>query len=66
VSTRTAIVLAAIRGYREERGYSPSIRDIMQLADISSTSVVVYHLKKLERQGAIRRAPTTARSITLL
>jgi repressor LexA len=50
----------------EERDYPPSIRDIQGACGISSTSVVDYNLKALERQGLIRRDREISRAIELL
>lgn len=55
-----------IRSFVEERDYPPSIRDIQQACKISSTSVVDYNLKALERQGLIRRDREISRAIELL
>ena len=65
-TTTTSIILDIIREYIEEHGFSPSIRDIMDRANINSTSLIQYHLKKLTDQGCIERTPDTARSIVLL
>lgn len=35
-------------------GNSPSIREIMEVCDISSTSMVSYALRRLERVGVIK------------
>lgn len=59
-------ILDAIAAYRAANDFSPSIRDIMALADVSSTSMVDYHLGQLERYGYITRKPRTARSIRIL
>ncbi len=55
-----------IRTFVEERDYPPSIRDIQNACGISSTSVVDYNLKALERQGLIRRDREISRAIELL
>ena len=46
--------------------YPPSVREIGEGCDISSTGVVEYHLKKLEKEGRIRRTPLIARSIVIV
>ena len=55
-----------IKDFVEERDYPPSIRDIQNACGISSTSVVDYNLKALERQGLIRRDREISRAIELL
>ena len=52
--------------FMEEKGYPPTVRDIQSGCGISSTSVVDYHLKVLEKEGRIRRDPEVSRGIELL
>ena len=49
-----------------ENGIPPTVRDIQKACDISSTSVVDYNLKILERDGYLNRRPDVARGIELL
>lgn len=44
-----------IRYKKEHDGNSPTYREIMRATGISSTSVVAYHLERLEQNGVIRR-----------
>ena len=60
-STTTA-VLEAIKTFWAEHGYSPSIQDILDATDISSKSVVHYHILELERASLMKRTPRVARS----
>src|SRR4030065_105812 len=46
--------------------YSPSIRDIQDSGDFSSTSVVNYYLEQLETMGHIKRAGRVSRGIRLM
>jgi repressor LexA len=55
-----------IRDFIEDRGYAPTVRDILKGCDISSTAVVQHHLNILEREGHIHRDPEVFRSIQLL
>lgn len=59
-------ILQCIRHYFDEKGYAPTIRDIMRGCNISSTSLVQYHLNVLEREGQIHRDPEVFRSIQLV
>lgn len=63
--TRTELdMLDFIVSFKQENdGNSPSVRDIRNAFDISSISVVDYHLKKLQRAGLIERVEKIARSI---
>jgi len=63
-STRENI-LQFIHGFIDERGYSPTVRDILKGCEISSTAVVQYHLDVLEKEGRIHRDPEIFRSIRL-
>jgi repressor LexA len=66
LSSRQRRILAFLRRFREEKDYPPSIRDILKGCGISSTSVVDYNLKVLEKGGYIRRDPEVSRGIELL
>ncbi|EQB87436.1 LexA repressor [bioreactor metagenome] len=48
------------------KGYPPSVREICQAVNLSSTSTVHGHLSRLEKKGLIRRDPTKPRAIELL
>jgi len=59
-------IIGFIRQYLRDNGYPPSVRDIVNGCNISSTSVVVYNLNKLEQAGYIRRRGDISRGIELL
>lgn len=65
-ATRQYDVLDAIRGYKSQNGFSPSIRDLMDMTGITSTSVVDYYLTLLENEKLIRRTYGVSRSIEIL
>lgn len=48
---------------RYDAGFPPSIREIGEAADISSTSVVTYYLKQLTEMGLIERDPKYSRAV---
>ncbi len=50
---------------RVDKGYPPSIREICEAANISSTSVVTYYLKQLEEWGYIERDAKFSRALRL-
>jgi len=56
-------ILEFIRNFVEEKGYAPTRSEIQKALGISSGSVVDYHLRGLEEEGAITREPETARGI---
>ncbi len=66
ISPKQQRILQFLYDFIEEKDYPPSIRDIQQGCDISSTSVVDYNLKKLEEKGYIRRDREVSRAIELL
>ena len=66
LSARQKQILDFINGFDEEHSYPPTIRDIQYACSISSTSVVDYNLKILERKGYIRRDREVSRGIEVL
>jgi len=66
LSTKQKQILAFLRRFREDKDYPPTIRDILKACGISSTSVVDYNLKILEKEGYIRRDREVSRGIELL
>ncbi len=48
-------IVRAIREAIAEHGYAPTVREIAQAVGLSSASTVLYHLRRLERQGIVRR-----------
>ena len=65
LSAKRQQIVDFILQFMEERGYPPTVRDIQGGCGISSTSVVDYHLKVLEKEGYIRRDPEVSRGIEL-
>jgi repressor LexA len=53
LTDRQARILAFIRSDIEEHGWAPSNREIGHALGISSTAVVAYNLRQLERLGYI-------------
>ncbi|MHB8577146.1 MAG: transcriptional repressor LexA [Dehalococcoidia bacterium] len=66
LSTKQDRILGFMRQFMEDNSYPPSIRDIQTGCGISSTSVVDYNLKALEKLGMIRRDREVSRAIELL
>ena len=58
-------ILDYIKEFCNEKGYSPTVRDIVKGLSISTTSVVQHHLNRLEKDGFIQRDPLIFRSIRL-
>ncbi len=66
LSSKQQRIFDFIRRFLLDRGYPPTIRDIQGGCGISSTSVVDYNLKVLEKAGHIRRHREVSRGIELL
>jgi len=66
LSSKQQHIIDFIRSFLVDRGYPPSIRDILGGCGISSTSVVNYNLTILEREGYIRRHRSVSRGIELI
>jgi repressor LexA len=66
LSTRQQKITDFIYRFWEDKGYPPTIRDIVAGCGISSTSVVDYNLNILEKQGYIRRHREVSRGIELV
>lgn len=59
-------VLEFVRSFMAEKGYSPSVGDIVAGCGLSSPNLAQYHLNVLEREGLVRRAPGVFRSIQIV
>ena len=66
LSPKQRAMLRFLEEFIAAHDYPPSIRDIQNGCDISSTSVVDYNLKRLEEKGYIRRDREVSRAIELL
>jgi repressor LexA len=65
LSTRQQKILAFVGRHGEEQGYPPTIREIAEAVNISSTSVVDYHLKALQTKGYLERDSAVSRGMRL-
>ncbi len=59
-------ILDFIGQFLDENGIPPTVRDIQRGCSISSTSVVDYNLRLMERDGYLKRRSEVARGIELL
>ncbi len=59
-------ILDFIQQFLDENGIPPTVRDIQRGCSISSTSVVDYNLRLMERDGYLKRRSEVARGIELL
>ena len=58
-------ILEFITNYVEAHEVPPTIREIQKGADISSTSMVSYHLKALERANVLNRLEKQSRGVVI-
>ncbi len=58
--------LRVIKMYFEEKGYPPSIREIMAELNVASTSTIKYYLDKLEEKNLIKRTGNKNRAIEVI
>jgi len=58
-------VLEFMTSYQSEHGRPPSIREICQKVNISSTSVVNYYLDQLKKMGYLERDERVSRGLRL-
>src|ERR1035437_10095409 len=65
ISSKQKRIVEYISEFWEKHGYPPTVRDIVKGCGVSSTSVVDYNLKSLERQGYIKRHSGVSRGIEL-
>lgn len=66
LSERQKRILEVVEDFQNQAGYPPSIREICDKADISSTSVVNYYLDQLQEMGYIERDNRVSRGIRLV
>jgi repressor LexA len=66
LSDRLKRILEVLEDFQVQTGYPPSIREICEQADISSTSVVNYYLDQLKELGYIERDDRVSRGIRLV
>jgi len=65
LSAKQERILEFMGQFLDDKGYPPTVRDIMRGCDLSSTSVVDYNLRILEREGYLRRDREVSRGIEL-
>ncbi|MBR5647991.1 hypothetical protein IKW73_03645 [Candidatus Saccharibacteria bacterium] len=59
-------LLNFVQDFTEEKGYSPSYREIMAGMGLSSVSAVAEHIDNLVEKGVLRKNPGAARSLEIL
>ena len=64
VSKKQEEILNYIDNTINNKGYSPTVREICEAVSLKSTSTVQYHLKKLIDLGFLNKSDNISRSIT--
>ena len=59
-------MLDKIKQYVVRHGYAPTVRELCQEMDLSSTATVQVHLNNLEKKGYIRKEESKNRTIEIL
>ncbi|MBR2710788.1 hypothetical protein IKF02_04190 [Candidatus Saccharibacteria bacterium] len=59
-------LLDFLQDFTEEKGYSPSYREIMSGLGLSSVSAVAEHIENLISKGVVKKVPGAARSLEIL
>ena len=59
-------VLDFIQDFTEEKGCSPTYREIMAGLNLSSVSAVAEHIDNLVEKGVLRKVPGAARTLEIL
>lgn len=65
LSDKQEAMLAFIEEFVDENGYPPTYEEIRQGLNISTKSLVNYHLEALESAAVLQRVPNTPRGIRL-
>jgi repressor LexA len=60
------VILDFIRDHIEKRGYPPSVREIGDAVELTSTSSVHHHLRRLEKLGVLARTSGRCRAIRVV
>jgi len=66
LTTRQRQILQFILHHIETKGYPPTVREIGEAVNLSSSSTVHAHLRSLEEAGLIKRDAVLTRAIKLL
>ena len=66
ITKKQLAVLEFLQEFTDEKGYSPSYREIMTGLGLSSVSAVAEHIDNLVNKGVIKKMPGEARSLEIL
>lgn len=66
LTKKQTIIINFISDFTEERGFSPSYREIMTGVGLSSVSAVAEHIDNLVKKGALKKSDGAARSLEVI
>lgn len=66
LTAREREIFNFIRSYRQQKGFSPSLREICKNCYLGSTNSAAYYIGQLVSKGAIDYVPRIPRSITII
>ena len=66
ITERDKEIFKAIKLFIKINGYSPTVREIAKLLDITSPATVQAHINKLKEKGYITLVPNMNRTIRIL
>lgn len=66
VALRRRRILAGINHYKQEFGYSPTVRELQQVAQVKSTSTVMLDLQWLRDHGMVTWTENVHRSFRVI
>ena len=58
-------IYKVIEEFITQKGYPPTVRELMEILSVASTSTIIYYLDKLEEKNLIKRGSNKSRSIEL-
>lgn len=59
-------VLTVIKKYIAEHGYAPSVREVCELTNLSSTATVFVHMRHLMKKGYLKQTDNKFRTLEVL
>ena len=65
ITAKQERVLNELKKYLANKGYPPTVRELCNLTNLSSTATVQVHLDHLEEKGYIKRDRVKNRTIEL-
>lgn len=66
LTNKQKLILDIIKKYIAKKKYPPTVREIGELANLSSPATIHFHLSKLEEKKYIKKSSSKNRSIELL